>query len=108
MKFRMKDVDPGSQELRMFRDTWMTACEQENEAVLGTDGSLSAAQRLTIDLFCGFDEDWADATDGDFVVGSIGPSQAELEALVRSRNRALVAAFQRQHQQNQIAEASRR
>ena len=95
MKFDIKGIEKGSEELKQFREQWIAALFAENKSIFGKE-AISTAQLLVIDLFCGYDEPYRIAErHGELLVDSINPAQAEFEALSRARNVALVHWFSR-------------
>ena len=99
MKFEPQGVNRGSRGLDVFQTDWIGLTIEENRMILG-EAKISPAQLLVINCFCGNDKAYTD-TD-DMVIGTIGPAQAELEALFRARGRALAQLFQ-EHTGNDVS-----
>lgn len=91
MKFAMKGLVKG-QKLETFHQEWFRFTAHENRILFGRD-FVSPAQVLVMDLFCGVDEPYENS--GEMVISTTEPAQAELEALIRARGRALAAAMHR-------------
>ena len=93
MKFDIKGIVKGPEELKQFRQEWTAALLAENKAVFGGE-MASAAQLFVINLFCGHDDPYREFHNKS-TINSIAPAQAEFEALSRARNVALVHWFSR-------------
>lgn len=91
LELDVRGVDPEAEELRRFRDEWAKCTAAENVIVSGNDQAhrLSSLQVLVINTFCGVETEFSRKQ------GTLLPSQVELEALFRGRQRALAAAFSR-------------
>lgn len=97
MRFEIRDIIK-DKELDDFRALWIEILAHENFVVMPDVYCArymvpSSMQLFIIDAFCGKDEDYKNSNE--IILLTKGPAQAEFEALMRARGRALAAMFQR-------------
>lgn len=91
MKLDIQGLTHGSSRLEQFQTDWIGLTIEENSMIFNF-AQISSAQLLVINVFCGNGVAYEKADD--LTIATLGPAQAELEALFRARGRALAMFFQ--------------
>lgn len=93
MKFEIKGVKEGPG-LQRFYHNWVQMLMRENEYFFGKP-YISTYQRMIVDISCGRTTlyEGEDNVSKTYEIKSDNDAQAEFEALVRAKNRAMAALF---------------